>query len=113
VKARRIGTLQYSVYSARSCSVKAAAGLPWITYDDSLAHLPQAKWIAKPASGSAKDTYRLRVHDAETAMQSVLACLGKTLLPTVIGAREPRLQRLETDARSAIAVAGDVAARPC
>jgi DNA-binding transcriptional LysR family regulator len=54
----------------------------------------------KAASGSAKDTYRLRVHDAETAMQSVLAGLGKTLLPTVIGAREPRLQRLETDARS-------------
>jgi DNA-binding transcriptional LysR family regulator len=54
----------------------------------------------KAASGSAKDIYRLRVHDAETAMQSVLAGLGKTLLPTVIGAREPRLQRLETDARS-------------
>jgi DNA-binding transcriptional LysR family regulator len=89
VKARRIGTLQYSVYAARSCSFKAAAGLPWITYDDSLAHLPQAKWIAKAASGSAKDTYRLRVHDAETAMESVLAGLGKTLLPTVIGAREP------------------------
>jgi DNA-binding transcriptional LysR family regulator len=31
VKARRIGTLQYSVYAPRSCSAKAAAGLPWIT----------------------------------------------------------------------------------
>lgn len=47
VKARRIGTLQYSVYAARSCSVKATAGLPWITYDNSLAHLPQAKWITR------------------------------------------------------------------
>jgi DNA-binding transcriptional LysR family regulator len=100
VKARRIGTLRYSVYAARSCSVKAAARLPWITYDDSLAHLPQAKWIAKAAGGSVDDIYRLRVHDAETAMESVLAGLGKTLLPTVIGEREPRLQRLETDARS-------------
>jgi hypothetical protein len=95
-----IGTLQYSVHAARSCSVEAAAGLPWITHDDSLAHLPQAKWIAKAASGSAKDIYRHRVHDARTAMESVLAGLGKTLPPTVIGAREPRLQRLETDARS-------------
>lgn len=77
VKARRIGTLQYSVYAARSYSVKAAARLPWITYDDSLAHLPQAKWIAKAASGSVDDIYRLRVHDAETAMESVLAGLGK------------------------------------
>jgi DNA-binding transcriptional LysR family regulator len=100
VKARRIGTLQYSVYAARSYAVKAAARLPWITYDDSLVHLPQAKWIAKAASGSADDICRLRVHDAETAMEAVLAGLGKTLLPTVIGKREPRLQRLETDARS-------------
>jgi DNA-binding transcriptional LysR family regulator len=71
-----------------------------LTYDDSLAHLPQAKWIAKAASGSVDDIYRLRVHDADTAMESVLAGLGKTLLPTVIADREPRLQRLETDARS-------------
>jgi DNA-binding transcriptional LysR family regulator len=100
VKARCIGMLRYSIYAARPCSVKAAAKLPWITYDDSLAHLPQAKWIAKAASGSAGKIYRLRVHDAETAMESVLAGLGKTLLPTVIGQREPRLQRLEADARS-------------
>jgi DNA-binding transcriptional LysR family regulator len=98
VKARRIGTLEYSVYAARSYAVKAAARLPWITYDDSLAHLPQAKWIAKAASGS--DICRLKVHDAETAMEAVLAGLGKTLLPTVIGKREPRLRRLETEARS-------------
>jgi DNA-binding transcriptional LysR family regulator len=88
VKARRIGTLLYSVYAARSYSVKAAARLPWITYDDTLAHLPQAKWIAKAASGSVDNIYRLRVHDAETAMESVLAGLGKTLLPTLIGERE-------------------------
>jgi DNA-binding transcriptional LysR family regulator len=100
VKARRIGTLQYSVYAARSYSRKADAGLPWITYDDSLAHLPQAKWIAKATSGSKDNLCRLRVHDAETAIESVLAGLGKTLLPTVIAQREPRLQRLETDARS-------------
>jgi DNA-binding transcriptional LysR family regulator len=100
VKARRIGTLQYSVYAARSYSVKAAAKLPWITYDDSLAHLPQARWIAKAASGSVNDICRLRVHDAETAMESVLAGLGRTLLPTAIAEREPRLRRLETDARS-------------
>lgn len=88
MKARRIGTLLYSVYAARSYSVKAAARLPWITYDDTLAHLPQAKWIAKAASGSVDNIYRLRVHDAETAMESVLAGLGKTLLPTLIGERE-------------------------
>jgi DNA-binding transcriptional LysR family regulator len=100
VKARRIGTLQYSVYAAGSYSAKAAARQPWITYDDSLAHLPQARWIAKAASGSVDGICRLRVHDAETAMESALAGLGKTLLPTVIGKREPRLRRLETDARS-------------
>jgi DNA-binding transcriptional LysR family regulator len=99
VRARRIGTLQYSVYAAGSYSAKAAARLPWITYDDSLAHLPQAIWIARAAGASVDGICRLRVHDAETAMESVLAGLGKTLLPTVIGEREPRLRRLETDAR--------------
>jgi len=96
--------LHYSVYAARSHPVKAAARLPWITYDDSLSHLPQAKWIAKAAGGSVDDIYRLRVHDAETAMESVLAGLGKTLLPTVIGAREPRLRLLETGTRSPLPV---------
>lgn len=100
VKARRIGMLAYSVYAARSRALKAAAALPWTTYDNSLAHLPQARWMAKAADGNGDGVCGLRVHDAETAMEAVLAGLGKTLLPTVIGEREPRLRRLETDARS-------------
>jgi DNA-binding transcriptional LysR family regulator len=95
VKARRIGTLIYSVYAAHSYSAKEAARLPWITYDESLSHLPQAKWIAKAALGAVKGFYGLRVHDAETAMEAALGGLGKTLLPTIIGQRERQLQRLE------------------
>jgi DNA-binding transcriptional LysR family regulator len=95
VKARRIGTLLYSAYAAHSYSAKEAARLPWITYDESLAHLPQAKWIAKAASGAVDGLCGLRVHDAETAMEAAVGGLGKTLLPTIIGQKERQLQRLE------------------
>ena len=77
MKARRIGMLAYSVYAARSHALKAAARPPWITYDDLLAHLPQARWMAKAADGNGDDVFGLRVHDAETAMEAVLAGLGR------------------------------------
>ena len=36
----------------------------------------------------------VRVHDAETAMEAVLAGLGRTLLPTLVAAGDARLRQL-------------------
>lgn len=74
--ARRIGRLDYAVYGPRR---RAANALPWITYEEGLGHLPQARWIDAAAG---KDVpVSLRVNDAETILQAVRAGLGKSLLP--------------------------------
>jgi DNA-binding transcriptional LysR family regulator len=89
VIARRIGYLDYAVYAGQA----DAADLPWIIYDEALAHLPQARWLAKAARGRA---FGLRVHDAETALEAVLAGHGKTLLPRIVADGDPRLHRQDS-----------------
>ena len=66
--------------------------MPWITYEEGLTHLPQARWI----DAAAEDEPRapLAVNDAEPLLQAVLAGLGKSLLPCFVADREPRLRRL-------------------
>ncbi len=97
VKARRIGYLEYSIFAPRDLSLSEAASLPWITYDESMAHIPQARWIAKITSGDTARISGLRVHDAETAFEAVIAGLGKTLLPDVIADRNEHLRRLNIE----------------
>lgn len=99
VKARRIGTLNYSAYMAAACQLREAARLAWITYDEAMSRLPQAQWMARAAKGQRGAISGLRVHDAETALEAVLAGLGKTLLPSVIGDDDRRLQRIDLDER--------------
>jgi DNA-binding transcriptional LysR family regulator len=99
VKTRRIGTFRYLPYSSQSHSRRDAKHLPWITYDESMAHLPQAQWMARAAKVGNGAVSGLKVHDAETAIEAVLAGLGKTLLPTSIGDRDKRLRRLQANAQ--------------
>jgi DNA-binding transcriptional LysR family regulator len=98
VKARRVGTLCYSAYMSMTYSPREAARLAWITYGEAMSRLPQAQWIARAAKGRGPIS-GLRVHDAETALEAVVAGLGKTLLPSVIGDRDRRLQRFDLDER--------------
>lgn len=95
VVARRIGLLRYEVYAAASLPAAATAALPWVTYDEAFAHLPQARWIAaalaRPEGGAAA---RFVVNDGEALVEAVAAGLGKSPLPSAIAARDPRLARL-------------------
>jgi DNA-binding transcriptional LysR family regulator len=84
--ARRIGLLRYSVYAPAR---KAADALPWITYDESLAHLPQARWIAARGKPSP-----LRVNDGEAILAALHAGLGKSLLPRFAADSDKRLARI-------------------
>lgn len=97
VKAWRIGQLDYSVYTARSHSTREAKRLPWITYDETMAHMPQARWIAGVTRGRPEQLAGVRVHDAETALEAAIAGLGRTLLPTVIADRDERLRSLTAE----------------
>lgn len=85
---RRIGRLDYAVYGRRGKSLES---LPWITYEDSMADLPQATWIAERALGAQEALAPVAGNDSEAILASVKAGLGKSLLPIVVGDREPDL----------------------
>jgi DNA-binding transcriptional LysR family regulator len=70
-----------------------ADALPWITYEEGLDELPQAKWIAAATRGAAAPP-ALMAADAETILAAVRAGLGKSLLPCAVAEREPGLRRL-------------------
>jgi DNA-binding transcriptional LysR family regulator len=94
VTARRIGTIRYEVYASASCSASEANILPWITYVEGMAHLPQARWIAATAVGDDEKIASVRVNDAEAAFEAVIAGLGRSLLPCVVADGDSRLTRL-------------------
>jgi DNA-binding transcriptional LysR family regulator len=98
VKARRIGALDYAVFASAAVNAREGRRLPWITFDDEMSHLPQARWIAHATRREAGRLCGLRVRDAETAMEAAAAGIGKTLLPIIVAARDMRLRRLDAGA---------------
>jgi DNA-binding transcriptional LysR family regulator len=91
VVARRIGQLDYAVFGP---SGRKARDLPWITYEQGMAALPQAAWIAKVIKHERADRSNLAVNDAEGVLQAIAAGLGKSLLPCAIGEQVKGLSRL-------------------
>ena len=92
--ARRIGRLDYAVYAL---SGRDPARLPWIGYEDSMADLPQSRFIAERLARDGQDTAAIAVNDAEGVLAAVTAGLGKSLLPTAVAEDLPGLARLEGD----------------
>jgi DNA-binding transcriptional LysR family regulator len=88
VLARRIGHVGYALYGPR----RKAKTLPWLTYDESFAHLPQARWIEQ-ARGD-EPVAPLALSDAEAIAAAVRAGLGKSLLPCFAADGDPGLRRL-------------------
>ncbi|QKD02588.1 LysR family transcriptional regulator [Mesorhizobium loti] len=98
--ARRIGTLAYAAYAASHLSApdlpRQITDLPWLTYEDGMASLPQPRWIAGVAR---KEGYaQLVVNDAEPLLQAILAGLGRSLLPCIVADRIAGLARMPEDA---------------
>jgi DNA-binding transcriptional LysR family regulator len=98
VRMRRIGVLGYAIFAPAAVAPRQLRRLSWITFDDEMSHLPQARWIASATQGAESCLAGVRVRDAETALEATAAGLGKTLLPTIVAARDPRLRRLDVDA---------------
>jgi DNA-binding transcriptional LysR family regulator len=94
VAARRIGTLRYDVYASASCSGRDEKMLPWVTYDEAMAHLPQARWIAATAVRNDERIATVYVNDAEAMLEAVIAGLGRSLLPCIIADGDSRLRRI-------------------
>lgn len=93
ILARRVGTLVYGVYAARSAA-DAPAALPWVTYEVGMARLPQAVWVAE-AARQGDPIAPVSFNDADALMAAVEAGLGRALLPRLVADRRPDLCLLE------------------
>jgi DNA-binding transcriptional LysR family regulator len=89
--ARRVGDLVYAVYGAPG---RDSENLPWITYEDSMADLPQARWIGNRIT-AGDSVSPVRVNDAEGIVSALQQGIGKSLLPGAIGDAVQGLIRLE------------------
>jgi DNA-binding transcriptional LysR family regulator len=92
VLARRIGTLGYAVYGAANCPSDPVT-LPWLTYEEGMSHLLQAKWINRAAEQSSGYA-AIAVNDADSLLHAVEAGLGRSLLPCIVADRMPGLVRI-------------------
>lgn len=92
VLARRIGRLAYAAYAPAEAAPDAT--LPWIGYEDGMAGLPPARWIA--AAAGSGGVAPVALNDGEAIIQAVRAGLGRSLLPRIVGDREPGLRRIAT-----------------
>jgi len=99
---RRIATVEYAVYACASAAGKKNS-FSWVTFDDALAHLPEAVWIAKamPEGESAA----IKVMETESVREVLAATRCRSLLPCFIGDRDSRLTRLSG---RAVAISRDV-----
>jgi DNA-binding transcriptional LysR family regulator len=98
VFARRIGLLRYGVYVHESRKDDSHE-LPWVTYEESMGHIPQAKWIGN-AAARGTGFAAIAVNDAEPLLQCVRAGLGRSLLPCIVADHVSGIMRVEADGGS-------------
>lgn len=92
VLGRRIGSLRYAAYAPVDCPADREAGLPWVGYEESMAGLPQARWME--AAAGPDGLAPVALNDAEAVVQAVRTGLGRSLLPCVVGDGEAGLRRI-------------------
>ncbi|MGC2857356.1 LysR family transcriptional regulator [Novispirillum sp. DQ9] len=91
---RKLGHMGFAAYGRADLPVAASgdlAALPWAGYDDSLAHLPEAQWLAhevRPAQMRATAT------DVMSLLELTRAGTCVAVLPCIVGDTEKALRRL-------------------
>jgi len=93
VLARRIGMLRYAAYASKACKDDARK-LPWVTYEDAMASLPQAQWI-DDAAARGGGLAAVAVNDAESLLQCVQAGLGRSMLPCIVADHTAGIVRID------------------
>lgn len=93
VVCRRLGTLRFALFAAPThLADRPEDERRWCAYDDTLAHLPQERWLERRRGGRPP---AFRANDLATLHAAAAAGVGIALLPLVIAADDPRLVRLE------------------
>lgn len=92
---RKIADMGFAVYGARDLAAAEAAkplqDRDWVTYDDSLAHLPEAQWLARSFPGLRPV---LRINRLRGLAEAVRHGLGVGLLPGYLADPDPAFRRL-------------------
>jgi DNA-binding transcriptional LysR family regulator len=86
---QRIGQIEYAVFTATGTRPD---DLPWLTYEDSTANVPQARWIA--STRGEEQQAPLLANDGEAILYAVRSGLGKSLLPVFLQTQFVDLQML-------------------
>ena len=86
---QRVSEIGYAVFTAAGSSPD---DLPWLTYDDSTANVPQTRWIA--SIKREEEPTPLLVNDGEAILHAVRHGLGKSLLPNFLESRFDDIQVL-------------------
>lgn len=94
VLARRIGLLHYGIFVSKEANADNDRECSWITYDDTMSFLPQAKWLNGQVKSGREAVSGLRVADTETAIEAIASGMGKALLPSIIGQNDQRLRQI-------------------
>jgi DNA-binding transcriptional LysR family regulator len=87
---QRVGEIEYAAFTAVGTS---PSDLPWLTYEDSTANVPQARWIA--SIRRQEEPTPLLVNDGEAILHAVRSGLGKSLLPVFLANHFDDLQVLQ------------------
>lgn len=95
---RRVAVMRYAVFASKAVlgrrrGAPVLAELPWLGFDDSIAHLQIARWFAEALPEVRP---RLRLDSMSALMRAALAGIGVALLPTFAAAQEPALLRVTT-----------------
>ncbi len=96
---RQLKGFAYAVYGSRNYAERTPAAVAetryqdcsWVGFDDSLAHMPTARWLASKREGRQPE---LRCSRAMLVMDGVRAGAGLGVLACVAGDEDPALQRL-------------------
>ncbi|MEP4030862.1 LysR family transcriptional regulator [Roseibium polysiphoniae] len=94
VLAQKIGSVIFSVFTAKDAVEVAPEDRPWLVYDPVAAHLPQAAWtetIARQTNGLRS---QLLMHDLETAFETALATPVRAVLPAMVARTDLRLTEI-------------------
>jgi len=91
---RMFATADYVARRGVPEPVENLRGHDVVTYDDTLAHVPGARWLAEHAAGA---TIVFRGNSLRAVLDAAAAGLGLTVLPHFLASREPRLQLLAAD----------------
>jgi DNA-binding transcriptional LysR family regulator len=93
---RRVAVMRYAVYASKEVlgrrrGAPVLAELPWVGFDERIAHFQIAQWFKQALPGVQP---RLRLDSMSALMRAGAAGIGAVLLPTFAGAQEHALLRV-------------------